>query len=154
MGRAGRPDAIGEIVYDPEQLAAGYRSMGLLAGLVERGGRPAAVSPTIPLRAGEKQFGWFPVYVAGAGRRLAVITSRRLILGAEEHLLRSVRSVWPRPDECTLVLELPDDVVTMRGPWVPWLGVVMCAELYGTPGPPRSGAIPAPRQESRALAVQ
>jgi hypothetical protein len=144
------------LVYDPEQLAAGYRSMSMLAGLVERGGRPAPVSPTIPLRAGEKQYGWFPVHTGESERRIAVVTNRRLILGAEEYPLRSVVALWPRPADFTLVLEVrgTENAVTIRGPWAPWLGVVLCAELYGTAWPPHSGAIPAPRRTDRELAAQ
>ncbi|MEV6305029.1 hypothetical protein AB0M02_36845 [Actinoplanes sp. NPDC051861] len=136
--------------YDPEQLAAGFRSMSMLAGLVERGGRPAAVSPTVALRAGEKQYGWFPVDVTGAGRRLAVITSRRLILGPDEFPLRSVTALRQSPADWTLTLETRDRIVTLRGPWVPWLGVVVCAELYGTAWPV---TIPAPRR-TRQLTLQ
>ncbi|MEU4419408.1 hypothetical protein AB0F81_02210 [Actinoplanes sp. NPDC024001] len=139
--------------YDPEQLEAGFRSMSMLAGLVARGGRPASVSPTIPLRAGEKQFGWFPVDVTGAGRRLAVITSCRLILGGEEFSLRSVAGLRPQPDEWALTLDVRGrGPVEIRGPWVPWLGVVLCAELYGAAWPPGyAPVIPAPRQQSRRL---
>lgn len=144
------------MVYDPEQLAAGYRSMSMLAGLVERGGRPAPVKPTIPLRAGEKQYGWFPVHTGGSERRIAVVTNRRLILGAEEYPLRSVAALWSRPEDYTLVLEVRgmEKPVTVSGPWVPWLGVVICAELYGTAWPPHVGAIPAPRCNGRELATQ
>jgi hypothetical protein len=139
--------------YDPAQLAAGFRSMSMLAGLVERGGRPAAVSPTIPLRAGEKQYGWFPVHVAGAGRRLAVITSRRLILGTQEYSLRSVARLRPRPDEWALSLDVRGrGPVEISGPWVPWLSVVICAELHGAAWPPGyAPVIPAPRQRVRRM---
>ncbi len=134
--------------YDPGQLMAGFRSMSMLAGLVERGGRPAAVTPTIPLRSGEKQYGWFPVDVTGAGRRLAVVTSERLILGDEEFRLRSVTSLRPRPGDFALVLDVRDGrSVEVVGPWVPWLGVVLCAELHGAAWPPGyAPVIPAPRR--------
>lgn len=139
--------------YDPEQLAAGFRSMSMLAGLVERGGRPAPVSPTIPLRAGEKQYGWFPVHVAGAGRQLAVVTSCRLILGANEYSLRSVAGLRPRPDEWALSVDVRGHgPVEVSGPWVPWLGVVLSAELYGAAWPPGyAPMIPAPRRRPRDL---
>lgn len=121
--------------YDPGQLAAGWRSMIMLASLVRRGGRPAAVAPTITLRPGEKQYGWFPVDVAGE-RRLAVITSRRLLLG-EEYGLRTVTAVEPDPAHWSVTLCFGGgDQLTLRGPWVPWLTVVICAELYGSPWPP------------------
>ncbi|HWS33271.1 MAG TPA: hypothetical protein VN408_11070 [Actinoplanes sp.] len=134
--------------YDPGQLMAGFRSMSMLAGLVERGGRPAAVTATIPLRSGEKQYGWFPVDVTGAGRRLAVVTSERLILGGEEYRLRSMTRLRPRPGDFTLALDLRDGhVVEVTGPWVPWLGVVLCAEIHGAAWPPGyAPVIPAPRR--------
>ena len=72
--------------YDSGQLAAGWRSMSLLATLIHRGGRPAAVAPTIGLLPGERQYGWFPVD-SDRGRELAVITNQRLIVGAAEHPL-------------------------------------------------------------------
>ncbi|WP_328464274.1 hypothetical protein OHA21_40340 [Actinoplanes sp. NBC_00393] len=131
--------------------------MSMLASLVDRGGRPAAISPTVALRGGEKQYGWFPVDVAGVGRRLAVITDRRLILGNEEYQLRSIAALRPRPEEWRLVLDVRglSEPVTVSGPWVPWLGVVICAELYSAAWPPGfapMSMIPAPRrQEDRVL---
>lgn len=127
--------------------------MSMLAGLVERGGRPAAVSPTIPLRAGEKQYGWFPVDVTGVGRRLAVVTSHRLVLGADEYPLRAVTGLRPRPDDWALAVDARGrQTVEIAGPWVPWLGVVLCAEIYGAAWPPGyAPVIPAPRQRPQAL---
>src|SRR5690349_5229154 len=91
--------------YAAEQLAAGFRAMTMLAGYVRRGGRPAAVAPTIPLRPGEKQYGWFPVTVDGE-RRLAVVTNRRLIVGDEVELSR-IERVRPVPGEWSVALDLP-----------------------------------------------
>ena len=131
--------------YAAEQLAAGFRAMTMLAGYVRRGGRPAAVAPTIPLRPGEKQYGWFPVTVDGE-RRLAVITNRRLIAGDAVELSRIDR-VRPVPGEWSVALDLPGrGPLVLTGPWVPWLGVVLCAELYGTAWPPPAVAIPGPRR--------
>jgi hypothetical protein len=136
--------------YDAEQLTAGFRSMIMLAALVRRGGRPAPVAPTIPLRMGEKQYGWFPVSVEGAERRLAVITNRRLVAG-EEISLRSIVRVRPEFAEWAVTLHLGGraEPVRLSGPWVPWMSVVICAELYGTalpPGHPPVPAVPAPRR--------
>jgi len=131
--------------YDAEQLAAGFRAMTMLAGYVGRGGRPAAVAPTIPLRPGEKQYGWFPVTVDGE-RRLAVITNRRLLVGEEFELSR-IERVRPIAGEWSVTLDLGGrEPLTLTGPWVPWLGVVLCAELYGTACPPPAVAIPGPRR--------
>src|SRR4051812_6873102 len=80
--------------YGAEQLSAGFRAMSMLAGFVRRGGRPAAVTPTIPLRDGEKQYGWLPVTVDGAARQVAVITNLRLVL-AEEFALWQINRVRP-----------------------------------------------------------
>jgi len=131
--------------YAAEQLAAGFRAMTMLAGYVGRGGRPAAVAPTIPLRPGEKQYGWFPVTVDGE-RRLAVVTNRRLIVGDEVELSR-IERVRPVPGEWSVALDLPGRrPLVLTGPWVPWLGVVLCAELYGAAWPPPAVAIPGPRR--------
>jgi hypothetical protein len=131
--------------YAAEQLAAGFRAMTMLARYVGRGGRPAGVAPTIPLRPGEKQYGWFPVTVDGE-RRLAVITSRRLIVGEEFELSRICR-VRPVAGAWSVALDLHGrGPLVLAGPWVPWLGVVLCAELYGTAWPPAAVAIPGPRR--------
>ena len=142
--------------YGAEQLAAGFRSMSLLAGLVQRGGRPAAVAPTIPLRAGEKQYGWFPVSVDGAARRqVAVITNQRLMVGAVEHPLRSVSRVDSVAGEWSVELSIRGrkQPLVLGGIWVPWMSVVICAELYGTAWPPEYAplaVLPAPRRVPRA----
>jgi len=128
--------------YAAEQLSAGFRAMTLLTGYVRRGGRPAAVAPTIPLRPGERQYGWFPVIVDGE-RRVAVITNRRLIAG-EEYELHRIERVRPVPGEWSVELTVRDHGrLVLGGPWVPWLSVVICAELYGTASPP--AAIPMQR---------
>jgi hypothetical protein len=141
--------------YDAEQLSAGFRSMSMLAALVQRGGRPAAVAPTIPLRAGEKQYGWFPVSVDGAGRRVAVITNQRLIVGDEEVTLRSISRVRPEPADWSVILELygRPAPLALSGPWVPWLSVVICAELYSSATPPGQPAVPAPRRGRVTVAL-
>jgi len=132
----------GKQEYDPGQLAAGWRSMTLLASLVHRGGRPAAVAPTIELRPGEKQYGWFPVDTA-AGRQLAVVTNQRLRVGSADHRLGLVESIEPDPAGWSLTLRFRGtSAITVRGPWVPWLAVVLCAELYGTAFPPGYAPLP------------
>ena len=138
--------------YDAEQLTAGFRSMQMLAGLVQRGGRPAPVAPTIPLRAGEKQYGWLPVTVDGRHRRVAVITNLRLIVGTEIPLW-AINRVRPVPGEWSVAVEVlgrPEPLV-LSGPWVPWLSVVICAELYGTAWPPATVAVPRPRRGAVAV---
>jgi hypothetical protein len=137
--------------YGAEQLSAGFRAMNMLAGFVRRGGRPAAVAPTIPLRAGEKQYGWLPVTVDGARRQVAVITNLRLIL-AEEFPLWQINRVRPIAGEWSVAIEIrARSAIVLSGPWVPWLSVVICAELYGTPWPPAH--VPAPRARRGAVAA-
>ena len=123
--------------YAAEQLTAGFRAMNMLAGLVRRGGRPAKVAPTISLRATEKQYGWLPVTVDRGDRRVAVITNHRLIVG-EEHPLTRINRLRLVPGEWSVALEVRgrDRPLLLSGPWVPWLSVVICAELYGTASPP------------------
>ena len=78
--------------------------------------------------------------MAGAGRQLAVVTSHRLILGGEEKKLTAVTSIEPDPAGWTLTLRFRNaDPVTLTGPWVPWLSVVLCAGLHGTAFPPGYG---------------
>ena len=141
--------------YDAEQLTAGFRSMSMLAALVQRGGRPAAVVPTVPLRVGEKQYGWFPVSVDGAARRLAVITSRRLIVGAEEFTLPSIARVRPEPAGWSVALEIRGRAadLVLDGPWVPWMSVVICAELYASAWPPGHDEVPGPRRSRVTVAL-
>jgi len=156
--------------YHPEQTDAGWRSMSMLVRLVQRGGHPAAVAPTVDLRAGEKQYGSFLVDVATyfsttvdysssifasgglfftgsstetqAGwhdgeRRPAIVTSQRLLLGDVEYDFRSLILIQPNPLDWSVNLYFQGaQPIMLRGPWVPWLTVVMCAELYGSPWPP------------------
>jgi len=141
--------------YGAEQLTAGFRSMSMLAALVQRGGRPAPVVPTIPLRVGEKQYGWFPVSVDGTGRRLAVITNQRLIVGAEEFALRSIVRVRPEPADWSVTLQIcgrATDLV-LDGPWVPWMSVVICAELYASAWPPDRAVVGAVRRDRVTVAL-
>jgi hypothetical protein len=128
--------------YDPGQLAAGRRSMTRLAGLIGRGGRPAAVAPTVSLRPAEQQYGWFPVDTA-AGRVLTVVTNQRLIVGPAEHRLADVTSIEPDPAAWSVTLRFRlSEPVTLRGPWVPWLAVVLCAEIHGAAFPPGYARLP------------
>ena len=143
--------------YDAEQLTAGFRSMTMLTALVQRGGRPAAVAPTIPLRAAEKQYGWLPVRVGTAERRVAVITNLRLIAG-EEIPLWAITRIRPGTASWSVALEIRGrrEPLVLSGPWVPWMSVVICAELYNMPWPPGyepTATVPAPRRASRTSAA-
>ncbi|WP_189336863.1 hypothetical protein [Actinoplanes ianthinogenes] len=139
--------------WDDEQLTAGFRSMMLLAALVERGGRPAAVSPTVRLSPGEKQYGWLPADVAGDGRRVVVITDQRILVGERQWSLGSLTEVRSEPADCAVTLRMRGRraPVTLSGPWVPWLGVVLCAELYNAAFPPEKRILPGPRRPARSV---
>ena len=80
----------------------------------------------------------------------------RLILGDAEYPLRSMIRLRPRPGDWALTLDLRGrEVVEIAGPWVPWLGVVLCAELYGAAWPPGyAPVIPAPRRRRILETVQ
>lgn len=142
--------------YDAEQMAAGFRSMTMLTALVRRGGRPAAVAPTIPLRAAEKQYGWLPVTVNGGERGIAVVTNLRLIVGGHEVPLWAITAIRPGAVPWSVALEVRgrNEPLMLSGPWVPWMSVVLCAELYGTAWPPAyapvayapMATVPAPRR--------
>ena len=143
--------------YDAEQLTAGFRSMTMLTALVQRGGRPAPVAPTIALRAAEKQYGWLPVRVDGTGRRVAVITNLRLIVG-EDIPLWAITRIRPGSASWSVALEIRgrQAPLVLSGPWVPWMSVVICAELYGMPWPPGFepvAAVPSPRRAPRTSAT-
>ncbi|GIF27003.1 hypothetical protein BJ973_007006 [Actinoplanes tereljensis] len=136
--------------YDADQLSAGFRARNMLAGYVGRGGRPKAVAPTIPLMATEKQYGWFPVTVDNRERQIAVITNLRLIVG-EEYALWQFTGVRAIPGEWSVELNVRgrEAPLILSGPWVPWMSVVLCSELYGTAWPP--GSLPAPRRRQVAV---
>ena len=104
--------------------------------------------PTIPLLLGEKQYGWFPVSVDDATRRLAVLTSRRLIVGAEEIALRSIVRLRPEPAGWSVALVIRGRAaeLVLDGPWVPWMSVVICAELYDSAEPPGQDEVLVPRR--------
>jgi hypothetical protein len=132
--------------YNAEQLDAGWRSMSMLVRHVQHGGHPAAVAPTIELQAGEKQYGSFPVDVDSrrvSGRQAAIVTSRRLLLGGDAYDFRSLVLVQPDPLDRSVILYFQGtQPIMLRGPWVPWMTVVMCTELYGSPWPPGQGPDP------------
>jgi hypothetical protein len=145
--------------YGAEQMTAGFRSMHMLAGLVRRGGRPVPVAPTIALRHGEKQFGWLPVTINGRERRVVVITNLRLIVGEESIPLWAITAIRPISGEWSVSLSVRGhaEPLVLAGPWVPWMSVVLCAELYGAAWPPGFAPltkIPGPRQTSAATARQ
>ena len=143
--------------YDAEQLTAGFRSMTMLTALVGRGGRPAAVAPTIPLRAAEKQYGWLPVTVDGRERRMAVVTNLRLLITGEAEIpLRAITAIRPGAEPWSVALCVRGRDLVLSGPWVPWMSVVLCAELYGTAWPPAFApltAVPAPRRTREGFCV-
>ena len=155
--------------YNAEQTDAGWRSMSMLVRHVQRGGHPVAVAPTAELRAGEKQYGSFPVDLStyfsaevdysssifasgglfftehstetsegwrGGERVAAIVTSQRLLLGGTAYDFRSLILIQPNPLDWSVNLYFQGaQPIMLRGPWVPWMTVVMCAELYGSPWP-------------------
>lgn len=157
--------------YDSQQLAAGWQSMTMLASLVQRGGHPAAVRPTMPLVAREKQYASFPADVrlfhsakvdlshsigglflgGGAGpegwtdegRRMVVVTSRRIVVRDVDHEFRSLISLQPNPLDFSVTLYFQGFApLELSGPWVPWMTVVLCAEMFGSPWPPGRAPLP------------
>ncbi|AGL13690.1 hypothetical protein [Actinoplanes sp. N902-109] len=77
------------------------------------------------------------------GRHAATITNQRLIIEADDHRadydFRDLIMVQPNPLEWSVNLYFQGHPPLMlSGPWVPWMTVVMCAELYGSPWPPGS----------------
>ena len=79
------------------------------------------------------------------GRQRVTITSQRLILGDEDveraYEYRSLILLQPNPlDWSVNVYFQGAQPIMLRGPWIPWMTVVMSAELYGCPWPP--GQVP------------
>ncbi|MFI5938513.1 hypothetical protein [Actinoplanes sp. NPDC051494] len=146
--------------FTPEQTDAGWRSMSLLARFVQRGGHPAPVMPTVALRPGEQQYGAFLAdaltYQADGvftdngllwsgsgtgwqshGRPAVTITSERLLVDGDGYEFRDLVMVRPNPLDWSVNLYFQGHPPLMlRGTWVPWMTVVMCAEVYGSPWPP------------------
>jgi hypothetical protein len=80
----------------------------------------------------ETQAGW-----RYGERRAAIVTSQRLLLGVEAYDFRSLILIQPNPLDWSVNLYFQGaQPIMLRGPWVPWMTVVMCAELYGSPWPP------------------
>jgi hypothetical protein len=70
-------------------------------------------------------------------RQAAVVTSQRLLLDDVAYDFRSLILVQPNPLDWSVNLYFQGaQPIMLRGPWVPWMTVVMCAELYGSPWPP------------------
>src|SRR5699024_4021583 len=75
--------------------------------------------------------------------------NRRLIVGilGGEFELSRIERVRPVPGEWSVTLDVRGRApLTRTRPRVPWRGVVLCAELYGTGWPPSAATIPAPRR--------
>lgn len=72
------------------------------------------------------------------GRLAATVTSERLILGdGTAYEFRDLIMVQPNPLDWSVNLYFQGtQPVMLRGPWIPWMTVVVCAELYGSPWPP------------------
>lgn len=74
-------------------------------------------------------------------RQAVVVTSQRLLLGDTSYDFRSLILIQPNPLDWSVNLYFQGaQPIMLRGPWVPWMTVVMCAELYGSPWPP--GQVP------------
>jgi hypothetical protein len=175
--------------YEAEQAAAGWHSMGLLIDHVRRGGVPTRTAPTIMCRAGEEQYGTFPVdaqvycradveysssmYASGGlfftaaslaasaainsnnrrkaeaaarpqwrpwGRFPAIFTNQRLLLMTNQwtsYHFQALIMIEPNPMEYGVALHFEgSNPILLRGPWVPWATVAICATLFRTPWPP------------------
>lgn len=83
-------------------------------------------------RSTERETGW-----RERGRVSATVTSERLIVGGTAYDFRSLIMLQPDPLDWSVNLYFQGaQPIMLRGPWVPWMTVVMCAELYGAPWPP------------------
>lgn len=88
------------------------------------------------------------------GRQGATITSQRLVLreknGEQAYDFRSLILIQPNPLDWSVNLYFQGaQPMMLRSPWVPWMTVVMSAELYGSPWPP--GHVPDSDMPIKAL---
>ncbi|MGW4940413.1 hypothetical protein ACWEOZ_02330 [Actinoplanes sp. NPDC004185] len=80
----------------------------------------------------EARAGW-----SDGERQAATVTSQRLLVGGTAYDFRSLIMIQPNPLDWSVNLYFQGaQPIMLRGPWVPWMTVVMCAELYGSPWPP------------------
>ncbi|MEV8510627.1 hypothetical protein AB0368_38160 [Actinoplanes sp. NPDC051475] len=88
------------------------------------------------------------------GRQTVTLTSQRLVLrGADRahaYDFRTLILIQPNPLDWSVNLYFQGaQPMMLRGPWVPWMTVVMSAELYGSPWPP--GPVPSTQMPIKAL---
>jgi hypothetical protein len=74
------------------------------------------------------------------GRFPAIITNQRLMLMTEQwtsYDFQRLVMIEPNPLDYSLAVHFEDKYPLMlRGPWVPWATVAICATLFGSPWPP------------------
>jgi hypothetical protein len=74
------------------------------------------------------------------GRFPAIITNQRLLLMTEQwttYDYGAIIMIEPNPVNYTVALHFEGSYpIMLRGPWVPWATVAVCATLFGKPWPP------------------
>jgi len=74
------------------------------------------------------------------GRFPAIVTSHRVLLMTEQwssYDYRHIVMIEPNPMEYAVALHFEGSPpIMLRGPWVPWATVAICATLFGQPWPP------------------
>jgi hypothetical protein len=80
------------------------------------------------------------------GRVPVVVTNQRVVLMAEQvysYELHRIVMIEPDPLHYAVALHFEHaSPVLLRGPWVPWATVAVCATVFGAPWPP--GFVPPP----------
>ena len=92
------------------------------------------------------------------GRFPAIVTNQRLLLMIEQwntYDFSRLVMMEPYPQHWSVALHFETvNPIMLRGPWVPWMTVVICATRFQLPWPP--GYVPPPgvQQPSQAVPVQ
>lgn len=85
------------------------------------------------------------------GQFPAILTSERILLMAGQwtsYDFHRLIVVEPNPLDYTVMLHFEGEYpIRLRGPWVPWATVAMCATLFGRPWPPGFDPAPLMRRE-------
>ena len=74
------------------------------------------------------------------GRFPAIVTNQRVLLMTEQwssYDLHNLIMIEPNPVDYGVALHFEGSYpILLRGPWVPWATVALCATLFGKPWPP------------------
>lgn len=92
------------------------------------------------------------------GRFPAIITNQRVLLMTEQwtsFYFQQLIMIEPNPTNYAVALHFEGSTpIMLRGPWVPWATVAICAALFGKPWPPGYNPPPAVQVPAQPAAQQ